>query len=75
MDSQKDFRRQLIGEILVEMGFTSLPAINEARRVQMYHAEKRLGEVLVELGRIRPEQLSAALARQSQSQGSRPEFR
>jgi hypothetical protein len=75
MDSPNEIRRQLIGEILVEMGFTDLPSINEARRVQMAHAEKRLGEVLVEMGCIKPEQLSAALVRQSQNQASRPKFR
>jgi hypothetical protein len=75
MDSPKELRRQLIGEILVEMGYTDLSSINEARRIQMDHSERRLGEVLVEMGRIKPEQLSAALVRQSQSQAPRPEFR
>jgi hypothetical protein len=64
--------RQLIGEILVEMGFTDLRAINEARRVQMVKPERRLGELLVEMGSIRPEQLSTALARQFQSQAPHP---
>jgi len=62
----------LIGEILVEMGFTDIRSINEARRVQMINPERRLGELLVEMGCIRPEHLSTALARQFQSQAPPP---
>jgi len=48
----------------VEMGFTDLRSINEARRFQMVKPERRLGELLLEMGCIRHEQLSTALARQ-----------
>jgi hypothetical protein len=65
-------QRKLIGEILVEMGFTDLGAINEARRAQMINPERRLGELLVEMGCIRPDQLSTALTRQFQSQAPPP---
>jgi len=64
--------KRLIGEILVEMGFTDIRSINEARRVQMINPERRIGELLVEMGCIRPEQLSTALARQFQSQAPPP---
>jgi len=65
-------QRKLIGQILVEMGFTDIRSINEARRVQMINPERRIGELLVEMGSIRPEQLSTALARQFQSQAPPP---
>jgi len=65
-------QRRLIGEILVEMGFTDIRSINEARRVQMINPKRRLGELLVEMGCIRPEQLSTALARQFQNQAPHP---
>lgn len=65
-------QRRLIGEILVEIGFTDIRSINEARRVQMVNPERRIGELLVEMGCIRPEQLSTALARQLQSQAPPP---
>jgi hypothetical protein len=58
-------QRRLIGEILVEMGFTDLSSINEARRVQMNQPQRRLGELLIEMGCVRQEQLQAALARQT----------
>lgn len=75
MDSPQEERRKLIGEILVEMGFTDIRAINEARRVQMAHSERRLGEVLVDMGRINPDQLKAALVRQSRSKAKSSELR
>jgi len=65
-------QRRLIGEILVEMGFTDIHSINEARRAQMNTPDRRLGELLIEMGCIRPEQLSTALARQFQSQAPHP---
>jgi hypothetical protein len=68
MNPSQDAQRRLIGEILVEMGYTDLRSINEARRAQMVHPERRLGELLVEMGYIKPEQLSVALARQTQNQ-------
>ncbi len=75
MDSPQEERRKLIGEILVEMGFTDIRAINEARRIQMAHSERLLGDVLVEMGRINPDQLRAALARQAQSRARSSEVR
>jgi hypothetical protein len=75
MDSPQEERRQLIGEILVEMGFTDIRAINEARRIQMAHSERRLGEVLVDMGYINPDQLKEALARQARSKTRSPELR
>lgn len=65
MNSSEEAQRRLIGEILVEMGFTDIRSINEARRAQMNAPQRRLGELLIEMGCVRPDQLSAALARQS----------
>ena len=58
-------QRRLIGEILVEMGFTDIHSINEARRAQMTQPQRKLGELLIEMGCVGQEQLKAALAHQS----------
>lgn len=55
----------LIGEILVDLGFVTLPKVNEARRKQMLQPHVLLGEYLVEMGFVTPDQLLEALARQT----------
>jgi hypothetical protein len=55
----------LIGEILVDLGFVTLPEVNEARRKQMVRPNVLLGEYLVEMGFVTPDQLLEALARQT----------
>lgn len=57
---------RLIGEILVDQGFVTLPQVNEARRQQMAQPNVLLGEYLVELGYVTPEQLLEALSRQAE---------
>jgi len=56
---------RLIGEILVDLGFVTLPDVNQARRKQMLGPNVLLGEYLVELGFVTPDQLLEALARQT----------
>jgi len=56
---------RLIGEILVDLGFVTLPDVNEARRKQMLQPNVLLGEYLVEMGFVTPDQLLEALARQT----------
>jgi hypothetical protein len=56
---------RLIGEILVDLGFVTLPEVNQARRKQMLGPNVLLGEYLVELGFVTPDQLLEALARQT----------
>jgi hypothetical protein len=68
---------RLIGEILVDLGFVTLPDVNEARRKQMLQPNVLLGEYLVEMGFVTPDQLLEALARQTAElfPGSFPEPR
>lgn len=56
----------LIGEILVDLGFVTLPEVNQARRKQMLRPHVLLGEYLVEMGFVTPDQLLEALARQTE---------
>lgn len=56
---------RLIGEILVDLGFVTLPDVNQARRKQMLRPNVLLGEYLVEMGFVTPDQLLEALARQT----------
>ncbi len=57
---------RLLGEILVDLGFTNLTQVNEARRRQMVRPTVLLGEYLVELGFVTPAQLLEALSRQAE---------
>lgn len=57
---------RLLGEILVDLGFTNLTQVNEARRKQMVRPSVLLGEYLVELGYVTPAQLLNALSRQAE---------
>lgn len=57
---------RLLGEILVDLGFTNLTQVNEARRKQMVRPSVLLGEYLVELGYVTPAQLLDALSRQAE---------
>jgi hypothetical protein len=51
--------------ILVDSGYVTLSQLNEARRRQMQETERRVGEILVEMGHLSPEALARALAIQS----------
>jgi len=57
---------RLIGEILVDLGYVTLPDVNQARRKQMLRPNVLLGEYLVEMGFVTPDQLLEALARQTE---------
>jgi PAS domain len=57
---------RLLGEILVDLGFTNLNQVNEARRRQMTRPNVLLGEYLIELGYVTPAQLLEALSRQAE---------
>jgi hypothetical protein len=54
-------KRDLIGLILIDLGYISLVHVNEARRRQMTRPEVRLGEILVEMGALTPVQLEKGL--------------
>lgn len=54
-------KRDLIGHILVELGYISLVHVNEARRRQMTRPEVRLGEILVDMEALTPVQLMKGL--------------
>jgi hypothetical protein len=56
---------RLLGEILVDSGQVTLVQLNEARRRQMQERERRIGEILVEMGHLSPDALARALAIQS----------
>jgi hypothetical protein len=51
--------------ILMDSGLVTLTHLNEARRRQMLETERRIGEILVELGHLSPDALARALAIQS----------
>jgi hypothetical protein len=57
---------QLLGEILVDLGYVNLSHVNEARRRQMVRPNVLLGEYLVQLGHVTPAQLLEALSRQAE---------
>ena len=58
-----------IGEILVENGFISLDALNEAIQEQKDSDGKKLGEILIENGHLSEENLLKGYAAQT---GARP---
>jgi len=53
---------RLLGMILVDSGLVTLTQLGEARRRQMQETERRIGEILVEMGHLSPEALARALA-------------
>jgi hypothetical protein len=54
-------RRGLIGHILVDLGYIKLKQVNEARRKQMAYPVLKLGEVLIGMKALTPEQLDQGL--------------
>jgi hypothetical protein len=56
---------RLLGTILTDSGLVTLTQLGEARRRQMMETERRIGEILVEMGYLAPEALTRALAIQS----------
>jgi len=48
--------------ILVDSGDVTLSQLNEARRRQMQETERRVGELLIEMGYLTPVALARALA-------------
>jgi len=56
---------RLLGQILTDGGYVTLVQLNEARRRQMRETERRIGEILVEMGHLAPVALTRALAIQS----------
>ena len=53
---------RLLGMILVDSGDVTLSQLNEARRRQMQETERRVGELLIEMGYLTPVALARALA-------------
>ena len=53
---------RLLGKILVDSGDVTLSQLNEARRRQMQETERRVGELLIEMGYLTPVALARALA-------------
>jgi hypothetical protein len=49
----------------MDSGYVTLMQLNEARRRQMMETERRIGEILVEMGHLAPAALARALAIQS----------
>jgi len=54
-------QRNQIGHILVDLGYVNVEHVNEARRKQMAYPELKLGEILVGMEVITPEQLEKGL--------------
>lgn len=58
--------------ILVDSGYVTLVQLNEARRRQMQETERRIGEILVEMGHLAPAALARALAvQEAEARGGR----
>lgn len=56
---------RLLGQILTDSGLVTLTQLNAARRRQMMETERRMGEILIEMGYLSPEALARALTIQS----------
>ena len=54
-------QRNQIGHILVDLGYVNAEHVNEARRKQMVYPELKLGEILIGMGILTPEQLEKGL--------------
>lgn len=52
----------LIGKVLLDVGYISPEQLAEARARQENYPEKKLGEILIELGYISPARLEKGLA-------------
>jgi hypothetical protein len=46
----------------MDSGYVTLMQLNEARRRQMMERERRIGEILVDMGHLSPAMLARALA-------------
>ncbi len=62
--------RSFIGHILVDLGYLKEDHVNEARRKQMVYPELKLGEILIGMGILTPEQLEKGLQLQEMERGS-----
>jgi hypothetical protein len=51
----------LIGEILSDLGFITLDQVEEARNKQMAYPQLKLGDILVAMNILAPEQLEQGL--------------
>ena len=61
---------RLLGTILTDSGLVTLTQLNEARRRQMQERERRMGEILIEMGYLTPVALARALAiQEAESRG------
>jgi len=54
-------QRNQIGHILVDLGYLKEEHVNEARRKQMAYPELKLGEILIGMNILTPEQLEKGL--------------
>jgi hypothetical protein len=54
-------QRNLIGHILMDLGYLKEEHVNEARRKQMVYPELKLGEILIGMGILTSEQLEKGL--------------
>lgn len=61
-------QRNQIGHILVDLGYLKVEHVNEARRKQMAYPELKLGEILIGMGILTPEQLEKGLQLQEMEQ-------
>jgi len=63
---------RLLGQILTDGGYVTLAQLGEARRRQMQETERRIGEILVEMGHLAPDKLARALAiQEAEGRGAR----
>jgi two-component system chemotaxis sensor kinase CheA len=77
IDSLQDIMRMPLGEIFVHAGLVGVETVEHALRVQenaraQSEQPRRLGEVLVAMGEVTPDQLAEALAEQDKSGESKP---
>lgn len=63
-------QRNQIGHILVDLGYLKEEHVNEARRKQMAYPELKLGEILIGMNILTPEQLEKGLQLQEMEQGN-----
>ena len=61
-------QRNLIGHILMDLGYLKEEHVNEARRKQMAYPELKLGEILNGMNILTPEQLEKGLQLQEMEQ-------
>lgn len=63
-----------LGEVLVEQGYTSSLRVQNVLRIQEENPEKRIGEILEELGAVDHEDISEALDVQTKKSGEAPKL-